>query len=354
MTESLIPLLRCPVSRSPLRLEVILYGKKVYNGTETTIIKDGILFSDSAWFYPVIDGIPRLIVEAVTDYRDFLSTHLPDFAQRCDALLAMHGPLLASVQQKNDRTKKSFAYEWQQFDYQQDRTWEADKPQMFDRFLTETDETAASVNGKLIFDAGCGNGQLNQLIAASGATVLGMDFSRSVEQAFQENTETNALFIQGDVQFPPVAFEAFDIVHCSGVLIHTNNTQHSFNCLVPCVKQGGKLSVWLYHPRDNAGHRFILFLRKILTKLPLPLLYWVCKWILFPFALVVKRMKGNKQPARELMIDILDQFTPEFRWEHTHEEAKSWFDQQNFYNTRVTTSNIFGFNITGVRPDTSG
>lgn len=354
MTESLIPLLRCPVSRSPLRLEVILYGKKVYNGTETTIIKDGILFSDSAWFYPVIDGIPRLIVEAVTDYRDFLSTHLPDFTQRRDALLAMHGPLLASVQQKNDRTKKSFAYEWQQFDYQQDRTWEADKPQMFDRFLTETDETAASVNGKLIFDAGCGNGQLNQLIAASGATMLGMDFSRSVEQAFQENTETNALFIQGDVQFPPVAFEAFDIVHCSGVLIHTNNTQHSFNCLVPCVKHGGKLSVWLYHPRDNAGHRFILFLRKILTKLPLPLLYWVCKWILFPFALVVKRMKGNKQPARELMIDILDQFTPEFRWEHTHEEAKSWFDQQNFYNTRVTTSNIFGFNITGVRPDTSG
>jgi len=349
MTELLIPLLRCPVSRSSLRLEVIRYGKKVYNGTETTIIKDGILFSNSEWFYPVIDGIPRLIVEAVIDYNDFLSTHLPDFPQRRDALIAKNGWLLASVQQKNDRTKKSFAYEWKQFDYQQDRTWEADKPQMFERFLTETDETATSINGKLIFDAGCGNGQLNQLIAANGATVLGMDFSRSVEQAFNENTEANALFIQGDVQFPPVAFEAFDIVHCSGVLIHTSNTQHSFNCLVPCVKEGGKLSVWLYHPRNNAGHRFILLLRKMLAKLPLPLLYWICRWILFPFAFVVKRVKGNKQPARELMIDILDQFTPEFRWEHTHEEAKSWFDQENFYHTHITTSNIFGFNITGKR-----
>jgi len=349
MTESLIPLLRCPVSRSLLRLRVIEYGKKVYNGTETTIIKDGILFSDSEWCYPVIDGIPRLIVEAIIDYSVFLSAHLPDFPQRRASLATRHAALLASVQQKNDRTKKTFAYEWKQFDYQQDRTWEADKPQMFERFLSETDETAQSINGKLIFDAGCGNGQLNQLIAANGATVLGMDFSRSVEQAFKENAEANAFFIQGDVQFPPVALDAFDIVHCSGVLIHTNNTQHSFNCLVPCVKEGGKLSVWLYHPRNNAGHRFILLLRKMLTKLPLPLLYWICRWILFPFAFVVKRIKGNKQPARELLIDILDQFTPEFRWEHTHEEAKSWFEQQKFSNIRVTTSNIFGFNITGVR-----
>jgi 2-polyprenyl-3-methyl-5-hydroxy-6-metoxy-1,4-benzoquinol methylase/uncharacterized protein YbaR (Trm112 family) len=349
MTESMLPLLRCPVTRSPLRLELIQSGKKLYNGIETTIIKDGILFSDSEWFYPIIDGIPRLIVEAVIDYSPFLSAHLPDFFQRREALISKHASLLAAVQKKNDRTKQSFAYEWKQFDYQQDRTWEADKPQMLHRFLTETDETAASISGKLIFDAGCGNGQLNQLIAAGGATVLGMDFSRSIEKAFNENTEANALFIQGDVQYPPVAFDTFDIVHCSGVLIHTNNTQQSFNCLVPCVKVGGKLSVWLYHPRKNAGHRFILLLRKMLARLPLRLLYWICKWILFPLAFILKRIKGNRQPARELMIDILDQFTPEFRWEHTHEEAMSWFEKNNFEETRVTTSNIFGFNITGKR-----
>lgn len=349
MTESLVPLLRCPISRSPLRVEVIAYAKKKYNNGETTIIRDGILFSESEWFYPVIDGIPRLIAEALIDYSDFLLRHLPDFSQRRDALLNKHAALLKYIQKKNNRTKQSFAYEWKHFDYREDRTWEADKPQMLERFLTETNETAESIHGKLIFDAGCGNGQLNQLIAAKGALILGMDFSRSIEQAFAENTEAGALFIQGDVQYPPVAFEAFDIVHCSGVLIHTNNTKHSFDCLVPCVKTGGKLSVWLYHPRNDAGHRFILFLRKILTKLPLPLLYWVCKWVLFPIAYLAKRIKGNKQPRRELMIDILDQFTPEFRWEHTHEEAISWFSGRNFGNTRVTTSNIFGFNITGIK-----
>ena len=48
-----------------------------------------------------------------------------------------------------------------------------------------------------------------------------------------------------------------------------------------------------------------------------------------------------------MMIDILDWFTPEFRWEHDHQEARSWFGKRNYKNIKITTEEMFGFNITG-------
>src|SRR5438045_4513302 len=116
---------------------------------------------------------------------------------------------------------------------------------------------------------------LNQYIAEAGATVIGMDFSLSIQKANDQNTSKSSFFIQGDVQFPPVAFEYFDIVHCSGVLIHTNNTELSFSCIEPCVKKGGKLSVWLYHPRKNFIHKFFNFTRKFTSRLPARVQYYL-------------------------------------------------------------------------------
>src|SRR5204863_29733 len=104
----------------------------------------------------------------------------------------------------------------------------------------------------------------------------------------------NAQFIQGDVQFPPVAFEHFDIVHCSGVLIHTNNTELSFSCIEPCVKKGGKLSVWLYHPRKNFIHNLFNFIRRFTSRLPARIQYILYAVTLFPVTFIVKRLKGNK------------------------------------------------------------
>ena len=47
------------------------------------------------------------------------------------------------------------------------------------------------------------------------------------------------------------------------------------------------------------------------------------------------------------MIAIMDWFSPEFRWEHTPEEARSWFTKREFSEVKVTTTDIFGFNIIG-------
>jgi len=346
MHPSLLEILRCPVTRSPLKLKTI----SCFPGSDE--IADGILFADEDWFYPIINGIPRLTVEAFIDYEKFLGQHYSNYSFGKNALFEKHYKLIRYVVKKNKRTKESFSQEWKIFDYTKDKTWDKDRDALMKQFLDETGETVTGLENKKIFDAGCGNGVLNQFIAQAGAFILGMDFSLSIEQANEHNTHPNASFIQGDVQFPPVAFDYFDIVHCSGVLIHTNNTQHSFSCIEPCVKKGGKLSVWLYHPRNNVIHNLFNFIRKGTSKLPVKVQFYLYAVTLFPLSFIIKRLKGNKQNAREMMIDIFDWFSPEFRWEHTPSEAESWFHSRNYNPVTITTQSTFGFNITGIKSQT--
>ncbi len=348
MTTELLQILRCPVTREPLQLEVLSKGTKQYDGHEKEIILSGILRSSDC-VYPVIDGVPRLLVEACIDYQEFLSKHMTNFNEVKNNFEIKYKGLLRFVLKKNKRTKKSFSQEWGLFDYEKDKVWDADQDGMLDRFLRENDESKETLKGKKIVDAGCGNGLLNQSIAACGAEIVGMDFSQSIERAFKQNNKSNAIFIQADVQFPPLAFDYFDIVHSSGVLICTTNSELTFSCLEPCVKQGGKISVWLYHYRDNAIHNLFNIVRNYTSKLPIKFQYYLYSCTLLPVSFVIKRMKGNKQNIREMMIDILDWFSPEFRWEHAHDEAAAWYTKRNYHAVKVTTNEVFGFNIIGVK-----
>ena len=347
MLEKYLSILVCPVTRSALRLHAISAKTKLFSSGGKEIISEGILFAEKDWFYPVIDGVPRLLIESFLDHEEFLNANLSDYKLRKEYLLKNYSEIIQQAVKKNKRTKKSFEMEWGLFNYEEDKTWELQGEDLLQRFLKETDETKESLQGKWIFDAGCGNGQLNQYIARCGAIVVGMDLSRSVERAFFNNKEENAFFLQGDVQFPSLQFEKFDIVHSSGVLICTNNSELTFSRIEPCVKKNGKLSVWLYHPRRNLVHNSFNFLRNYTSKLPIKVQYYLYLFTLFPASYVVKKIKGNKQNAREMMIAIMDWFSPEFRWEHTPEEARSWFTKREFSEVKVTTTDIFGFNIIG-------
>ena len=347
MLERYLSLLVCPVTRSELRLHKISVATKGFREGEREIVNKGILFSPKDWFYPIIDGVPRLLLESFLDYEEFLKKNLTDYTERKEHLVKTYPELIQQVIMKNTRTKKSFGMEWGMFNYEEDKTWELKGEDLLERFLNETEETKQSLAGKLVFDAGCGNGQLNQYIARCGAVVVGMDLSKSVERANANNNEQNAFFLQADVQYPPLQFEKFDIVHSSGVLICTNNSELTFSKIEPCVKQKGKLSVWLYHPRKNLIHNTFNFMRKFTSRLPVKVQYYLYLFTLFPASYIVKRIKGNKQNAREMMIAIMDWFSPEFRWEHSPEEAANWFAKRRYKEIKVTTTDIFGFNIIG-------
>jgi SAM-dependent methyltransferase/uncharacterized protein YbaR (Trm112 family) len=345
--ESLLPLLRCAVTRSALSIRIIKKARKLLGGIDREVIVEGILYSDAGWLYPVINGVPRLAVEAISDHESFLRKEEPGFEDRKALLYEKHGELIRYALKKNKRTKASFTREWSVYDPEKDNTWDAGDAGIIARFLKETNETKGSLKQKLIFDAGCGNAKLEKLIAADCGAIVAMDLSDYVEEAYRRNEDANVHFVQGDVQYPPVAENYFDIVHCSGVLIHTNNTARSFAAIETAVKKGGKLSVWLYHPRKDFLHRAFNAIRKVTSKLPLGFQYYLYMFTLLPVSYFVKRLKGNKQNIREMKLSILDWFTPEFRWEHEHSEARSWYETRNYKEIKITTVDNFGFNIIG-------
>lgn len=347
MQEVLLPLLRCPVTREQLTLSIIKKTDKKFRNETVPVIEEGVLYAADDWFYPIIKGIPRLTVEAFLDHSDFLQLVEPGYSKRKESLLKKYGAVIRYAVKKNKRTKESFTKEWSVYNYDEDKTWDADDTGMVERFLKETGETVISIKDKIIFDAGCGNGKLESLIAPDCTSVIAMDFANCIEDAYLRNNFSNVHFIQGDVQFPPVPFQYFDIVHCSGVLIHTNNAELSFSCIEPAVKAGGKLSVWLYHPVKDRVHRLFNLLRRITSKLPLGFQYYLYLFTLFPLSWCIKKFLGNKQNSREMMVSILDWFTPEFRSEHEHTEAMAWFFKRGYKKVTITTVDKFGFNITG-------
>jgi len=98
MNPELLTILRCPVTRSTLRLEVI---EKAGNGS----IQKGILYAEQDWFYPIIDQVPRLLVEAFLDHSDFFQQHMPQYADKAKRLQQVHSDLINLVIKKKQAHK---------------------------------------------------------------------------------------------------------------------------------------------------------------------------------------------------------------------------------------------------------
>jgi ubiquinone/menaquinone biosynthesis C-methylase UbiE/uncharacterized protein YbaR (Trm112 family) len=349
MKEDWLHFLRCPVSRMPLRLQVLETRTKDFESGEETIVWKGLLFGIEPFVFPILEGIPRLIVEAIIDYASFLKPHLPDYETRKSEIYSRFGGFMKKVEAKNAATKKSFSQEWSLYQFDADKTWNLEAPHLLDRFLLETNETTDSLKGKWVLDAGCGNGQLNLEMAKSGIYSVGMDFSMGIENAAQKNRYQKAIFIQGDVEFPPFDFRFFDLVHSSGVLIHTQRTELSLSALTPCVKPGGKISLWSYHPRKDLIHQLINQIRQFSSRLPIRVQFYLYAISILPVGLLIKWAKGNRQKPRELMVEILDWFSPQYRWEHEVSEIETWLWKRNFHQIKLTDSNMWGFNLVGIK-----
>jgi uncharacterized protein YbaR (Trm112 family) len=82
MLEKYLSFLVCPVTRSALTLHKISVKTKMFSSGEKEIISEGILYADKDWFYPVIDGVPRLLIESFLDQEQFLKANLSDYESR--------------------------------------------------------------------------------------------------------------------------------------------------------------------------------------------------------------------------------------------------------------------------------
>ncbi len=349
MNINLLNYLVCPISHTELKCEIISSKEENTNENSQTIISEALLFSDSGFIYPVIDGIPRLLIEGVYDFEVFLKKHIEDFAEYKANLLQKHGDLIKYCQQKNLKSKKSFAFEWSLLNPEKnDRLWNASINNLEDVLQNELGISLENLNHNICIDIGCGHGLMTKVIASKSKLCIGIEASKAIENAFLRNTETNAFYVQADLQYLPFQSGTFDVAYCSGVIHHTNNTFNSFKLIELLVKKKGLLCLWLYHPQKKVLHWCFLHLRKITRRLPIKITYCFLLIFIFPLSYTYKRLKNKKYPnTREEMINLLDMFSPEFREEIEHITAQQWLKNASYNSINITTTDQFGFSITG-------
>ncbi|HKC66119.1 MAG TPA: methyltransferase domain-containing protein, partial [Pyrinomonadaceae bacterium] len=241
MKKSLLQLVVCPICQGTLACES-------FSETESHEIESGLISCSCGASYPVILGIPRLLPPAL---QNMLWEMHPEFFRAYRARLPEQ--LLPSEEKRGDEqnedhaikaqrdTARSFGYEWQAFsemlpDYESNFRW------YFERF------NADSFAGKRILDAGCGTGRHTFHMARLCASeVVAMDFSQAIEVAAHNNLENpNTHFVQADIYHPPFAPDSFDFVYSLGVLHHLPDPEKGFRRLLPLLRAGGYMNIYLY------------------------------------------------------------------------------------------------------------
>jgi SAM-dependent methyltransferase len=215
--------------------------------------------------------------------------------------------------------------------------------------------SSTSFAGKRILDAGCGTGRHTFHMAQSGASeVVAMDFSQAIEVAAHNNCDNpNTHFVQADIYHPPFPPESFDFVYSLGVLHHLPDPEKGFRSLLPLLREGEYINIYLYWNLEGepAWRRVALSavtgIRRVTTRIPHALLKKL-SWMIaagFQVAFVLPsraldsfertRSLADRVPLghyrkysfRVLYTDQFDRFSAPIENRYSRAEVAGWFER---------------------------
>jgi len=344
--DNLAPLLRCPLCGN--RLEAEAFRRE---GDE---LIDGVLrcACDGAW--PIVDGIPRLIEDPLREHPEFAehySVKLPDRLRPTGAF---------------SRTRASFGRQWTVYDVLRPEEDAA-------TFVAKTGFTSEALRGKRVLDAGCGSGRYSVVASRWAAEVVGFDLGRGVERARQVTRGADSVHVlQTNIFNLPLPRGAFDFIYSIGVLHHTPNTRRAFARLLPLLKPGGRIAIWLYKRRDALYEAVNTTLRGVTVRMDHDTLArwaraaapvgafkrWAFKrrWTAW-LSKVLPTVSTHPDKAIRVC-DTFDWYSPQYQWHHTDAEVERWFREaglENITNLSVDQELYHegqgeGVNFAGTRP----
>ncbi len=241
----------------------------------------------TAW-YPVTGGVPRLVPRELREdvTRDFSSrfeTELRAAGLDADAASLPAADDLSGVKA---HTQQNFGFEWTTYAR---HGWDdpqyniASEEAVFrHKSLIEPSEFA----GRLVLDAGCGNGRYTYWAAQYGGRVIGVDLTQAVDAAFQNTREIESVaIVQGDLFQLPFRPETFDLAFSIGVLMHTGDARRAFLSISGHVRRGGSVTAHVYGVGNAIYEAIDRRLRRRTTRLSIPELrtltdrmYRVARW----------------------------------------------------------------------------
>jgi SAM-dependent methyltransferase len=249
-------------------------------------------------------------------------------------------PIIRSVPRfvTSDHYVRNFSKQWTRFSKTQlDTTFTSESR---NDFVGKTSLDPKQLEGKLILEAGCGMGRFCEIVSkVEDAKVVGFDLSESVDSA-QANVgaRPNVAIVQADIMGLPFAKESFDVVFSIGVLHHTPDPKASFSKLVPMLKRGGRISIWVYPKYDWAT--FSDLYRHFTSRMP--------EWMLLPLVkLMIKIDQINQKAPRwaykrlfkllpvsiqtepeHQVLDTFDWYSPKYQFKFETNEVAKWFEDE--------------------------
>ena len=260
----------------------------------------------------------------------------PDRTLVCTACRATY-PFVRGVHRfvDSEHYSGSFGYQWNRFSRTQLDSANGNTRSR-DTFVEKMGFDMADLRGKKVLDAGCGMGRFAEVCADAGAEVYGIDLSSAVDAAAANlGARPNVTISQADIFAPPFPSGTFDYIYSLGVLHHTPNTRRAFESLVPLLKPGGRIAIWLYWDRLAKVMPGSEILRPLTSRLPKPLLLNLCKVAVPLYHVHRVRKLGlvtsavlptSMDPEPEWRIlDTFDWYSPRYQWKHNAEEVREWF-----------------------------
>ncbi|MEP6911185.1 MAG: methyltransferase domain-containing protein [bacterium] len=350
----LLDFLRCPSCQSRLQ-SLILESEPEADGGE---IASGLLRCEycERWF-PIVRGIPRMLPDALQEHWASLRPHVPQPAPESLRPLMENLTSPGSIS-CDQQTRENFSYEW---DYHElgGKTWGmqlSDRVRWF--FLEPLRIPAAELRGKVMLDAGCGNGSQSVAYTALGLEVIAVDLSSGLEhgQAYRRlhrgAVPERVHFVQADLQRPPLGPASVDIIHSAGVLHHTPDTLQTFRALRPLLRPGGTFYVWLYK-YEKWVTPVVNSIRALTTRIRPEGFARIAQVMAVPFIAFCKTVNAlgvrsySKISRREAALALMDIFGAPYAYYHSFDEVAGWYNASGFTEVWPCNDGRRGFGVCG-------
>jgi uncharacterized protein YbaR (Trm112 family)/SAM-dependent methyltransferase len=322
MRERLLDFICCPESGSH-KLELHVFER------EDEHILEGVIRTDEGRFYPIVDGVPRMLPPELYFNPTFETRH----RKKLHALGWV--PPAASVESDEFRelkqaTSQVYGFEWTRWDRHGWTRASGPLPHEVDTFFQKSLLKPEEIRGKVVLDAGSGNGRYAYTAAQQGAELIALDLSAAVESSFKNLRDLpNAHVVQGDIMKPPIRSDSIDHVYSIGVLMITGDTRRATESLARIVKPEGTLTVHVYAVGWPLWQFNDYWVRKLTTALSIPVNVKLAKQM----SVAARWLKERGWLGyASLVLRMWPEDAVNFDWYatplqtyHTHPEMRGWF-----------------------------
>lgn len=358
MRLRLLDYLVCPITKSQLkimiweeksndiselsltRIENLKQSKELF---EREIITGVLLNEKEKFYYPIYQGVPRLLTYDCGVFDDFKKV----YSSRIEKELNGYSTPTLTPPLGENSVIRSFSKEWLNYDWDPEKYWRMNSTVMYEAMRFMLDLENKSIINKSVLEIGIGIGGLaNSFATQENCELVGVDLGYAVDGAYK-NFNNNLFFhiVQASAFRLPFNEYIFDYVYSHGVLHHSSDPKQCFTNVSKLTKLNGFLYVWLYSDTSenrNLLRRLIMVMEKVLRPIIWPLPSVIQNIVLFPlsilyiihqnYILVRKDSDMVKFSWREAYHAARDRFTPKYAFRYSEKELSDWFISAGYSN----------------------